>query len=376
VICYLTPSLRHRVTSSPGPSLAGYRSRLLAAAFSLLLGGCTNLGYYLQSISGQLDIWQRERAIREVIDDPATPPALRQKLQHVIAIREFANRELGLPENESYQRYADLERQYVVWNVVATPEFSLQPVQWCFPFVGCVSYRGYFEKTDAERSAAELAAQGHDVYLHGVPAYSTLGWFADPVFNTFIHFPDTGIARLIFHELAHQVLYVRDDTMFNESFAVAVEQEGVRRWLARTGDARARSEYDRRQRFHGDFVRIVQNCRDRLDALYGTELSDSAKREQKAAILSELYGDYRTARQAWGGFSGYDHWFAQKPNNAQIVSVGIYNELVPAFEALLRREGGDLPRFYMAVKELAKLPKTERTAALHALAPEKAVNRE
>jgi predicted aminopeptidase len=199
-------------------------TRLVAACVVVLAGGCTSIDYYLQAVSGQLDV-QRGRAIDDVMADAALMPRLGQA-QSGAVIREFASRELSLPENASYRRYADVERRYVVWNVFAAPEFSLAPVQWCFPFAGCVGYRGYFAQTEAERFAAQLAAEGRDVLVSGVPAYSTLGWFADPVLNTFIHYPDLLIARLIFHELAHQVVYVRDDTVFNESFAVAVEREG------------------------------------------------------------------------------------------------------------------------------------------------------
>ena len=175
---------------------------VVAAAMLLALTGCAHVGYYLQSIGGQLDVWNRERAIDEVVADPATPGALREKLAAVQRIREFASRELGLPDNASFRRYADLGRPFVVWNVFAAPEFSTKPLQWCFPVAGCVGYRGYFAKADAEDFAAVLAAGGDDVYVGGVPAYSTLGWFADPVLNTFVRYPDPGIARLIFHELA------------------------------------------------------------------------------------------------------------------------------------------------------------------------------
>jgi len=342
---------------------------LTAACLALLLGGCANVGYYWQSVSGQLGIWRRERPVEEVMADTATPDALKQKLQGVIRIRDFASRELGLPDNRSYRGYANLERPFAVWNVFAAPEFSVQPVQWCFLFAGCVSYRGYFSREDADRFSAELAALGHDVHVGGVPAYSTLGWFADPVLSTFIHFPETEIARLVFHELAHQLVYVKDDTVFNESFAVAVEQESVRRWLARVGDATGREAFERTRRIRAEFSRLVQKHRERLDALYRTRLAPEAMRERKRAILGELETEYRAVKAGWNGFAGYDPWFARPPNNAQLASVAIYAQRVPAFEALLRREGGDLPRFYAAVKSLAALPKEERDARLAALSP-------
>ena len=342
--------------------------RLTVVCLALLVGGCANAGYYFQSVSGQLDIWRRERPIEEVIADSASPPALRERLARVIEIRAFASRELGLPDNASYRRYADLGRPFAVWNVFAAPEFSVQPIQSCFLFAGCVSYRGYFARADAEGHAAALAAQGHDVYIGGVPAYSTLGWFADPVLSTFIHYPDAEIARLIFHELAHQVAYVSDDTAFNESFAVAVEQEGVRRWLARGGDLRQREQFERGRRIRAEFTGLVQKHRARLDALYRSGLAVDAMRSRKREILAELGSEYRSLREGWGGYGGFDAWFANAPNNAQLASVAVYAQQVPAFEALLAREDGDLSRFYAAVRALAALPRAERDARIRALA--------
>ncbi|HEX9672262.1 MAG TPA: aminopeptidase [Burkholderiales bacterium] len=340
---------------------------IVAACFALLLSGCANVGYYFQSVSGQLDIWRRERPVEEVIADPAVSTALKERLARVLEIRAFASRELSLPDNASYRSYADLGRSHVVWIVFAAPEFSVQPHQSCFLFAGCVSYRGYFAREDAERYSAGLAGEGYDVYIGGVPAYSTLGWFADPVLNTFIDYPDAEIARLIFHELAHQVAYARDDTVFNESFAAAVEQEGVRRWLAVGGDTQQLRQFDQRRRIRGEFSGLVQNYRERLDALYRTRLAPDALRDRKRAILAELASEYRSRKAGWGGFTGYDSWFAGTPNNAQLASVAVYSQQVPAFEALLAREGGNLARFYAAVQELAALPKAERDSRMNAL---------
>ncbi len=351
-------------------AFAARSGRLLAAAcLALLMSGCTNVSYYWQSVHGQLDVWRRERPIEEVIADPTAAQALKDKLARVLEIRAFASRELGLPDNQSYRRYADLGRPFVVWNVFATPEFSVQPVEWCFVFAGCVAYRGYFDKVEADRFAAGLAAQGYDVYPSGIPAYSTLNWFADPVLNTFTHYPEAELARLIFHELAHQAVYVKGDTVFNESFAVAVDQEGVRRWLARTGDAKQRESFERNQRARAKFARLVHRHRDRLDALYQTRLAPEVMRERKRKIIAEIEGEYRALKAGWSEFAGYDRWIAQQPNNAQLASVAIYTQLVPAFDALLEREGRDLARFYAAVKELAALPKDRRAAQLRALFP-------
>lgn len=350
--------------------VTGRGSRFFSAAALLLVSGCSNLGYYWQSVGGQLDVWRRERPVEEVIADPAIAEAIKHRLARALEIRTFASRDLGLPDNESYRRYADLERPFVVWNVLAAPEFSVQPLRWCFLFAGCVSYRGYFAREAAERFSAELVEQGYDVHIGGVPAYSTLGWFPDPVLNTFIHYAEAELARLIFHELAHQVLYVRDDTVFNESFAAAVEREGVRRWLARHGDAKQREQHARQQRIRSEFSSLIQNYRKRLDALYRSRLAPDAMRSRKHAILAELEAEYRTLKAGWDGFSGYDRWFEQKPNNAQVASVAIYTQLVPAFEALLKREDGNLPRFYAAVRQLAALPREEREERLRALSPQ------
>ena len=337
--------------------------------FLLGISGCAQIGYYAQSVRGQLDIWRREKPIEAVIGDAVSPQPLRDTLALVLKAREFASAELGLPQNDSYRRYADVQRPYVVWNVFATPEFSIQPVQWCFVMAGCVNYRGYFSKADADAFAADAAAQGHDVYVGGVPAYSTLGWFADPVLNTFVHYPPVELARLIFHELSHQVVYVKDDTVFNESFAVAVEREGVRRWIARHGSAKDSAAFEAGQRRRADFIALLQTYRDRLASLYRQRIAPDAMRIAKHGIFDNLLRDYAALKQSWGGFAGYDRWFAQPPNNALLASVALYTQKVPAFEAMLREQGNDLPRFFAAVKTLARMEKPAREAALNRYMP-------
>lgn len=336
---------------------------------AVLLPGCVNLPYYLQSVRGQLDIWSRQHDVRAVIDDPQTAEPLREKLRAVLSIRDFASSELALPQNSSYRLYANLERAFVVWNVFATPEFSIEPRQWCFLFAGCVKYRGYFHEADARDFAAGLQAEGYDVFVGGVPAYSTLGYFPDPVLNTFVNYPIPHLARLIFHELSHQVVYVRDDSVFNESFAVAVEQEGMRRWLERYGSEQDRATSALVAQRRAQFLTLIETYRSRLDALYRTPLPPPDMRARKATLFAEMGDDYRTLKASWGGFAGYDRWFAQQLSNALLASVAIYTRHVPAFEALLEREGRDMERFYAAVKELAKLRKVERTAAIERLMP-------
>jgi predicted aminopeptidase len=343
------------------------RRLLLYAALVPLVCGCTTLRYYSQAVSGQLDLMRRAVPIDEQLARDAVPVALKLKLQAVVRIREFASRELGLPDNGSYRSYADLGRPYALWNVFAAPEFSPDPVDSCFVLAGCVSYRGYFSETDALAEGAARRAQGYDVYVGGVPAYSTLGWFDDPVLNTFIRYPEAELARLMFHELAHQLLYVASDTSFNESFAATVEQVGVERWLAQRGSDRDRAAYGRLQRMRREFVALIVKYRALLEQYYRQDLPVEVKRLGKAQRFAEMGEEYRQLKASWGGFAGYDRWFAGQPNNATLASVALYTELMPAFQALLRRTAGDLPRFYAAVEDLAKLPKEERDARLRSV---------
>lgn len=331
------------------------------------VGGCSTLGYYWQAFDGQMDLVRRSRPIPEVIGDPVTSAELRVKLERVRQIRDFASRTLDLPNNGSYRRYADLQRPFVVWNVFATAELSVEPTQWCFPIAGCVGYRGYFSESRAQAFAGRLRARGHDVYVGGVPAYSTLGWLNDPVLNTFIRYPETEVARLIFHELSHQVAYAPGDTAFNESFAVTVENAGVSRWLDAHGTPGQRAAFEAAQVRKRDFAALVQRYRERLEALYAGPEPDQDKRVAKARAFEEMRADYAALREGWGGFSGYDWWFAQPLNNAQLASVALYTELVPAFEKLLADHGAELPRFYAEVRSLAKLPQQERDETMAAL---------
>lgn len=332
-----------------------------------LAGGCSTVGYYMQAIGGQMELVRKARPIPEVIADPATDPEVKRKLDRVVLIRNFASQALVLPDNGSYRRYADIQRPYVVWNVFAAPEFSVQPKEWCFPFTGCVGYKGYFAETGAQRTAQELRAQGYDVYTGGVPAYSTLGWLDDPVLNTFIRYPDAEIARLIFHELAHQVAYAKGDTTFNESFAVAVEEEGVQRWLAAYGTTEQKAAFDQAQVRRRAFMEIVEVYRTRLAQLYGEPLPAAEMRARKAQTFAQMREEYHRLKQSWDGYTGYDWWFSQPLNNAQLASVAIYNQLVPAFQNLLREYRGDLPRFYVEVKRLASMPQAERDATVKRL---------
>ena len=331
--------------------------------------GCSNLGYYTQSIRGQLDLlWKRE-AIADLVKRPDTPADLKDQLTRVLRLREFASATLLLPDNSSYRSYADLRREHVVWTVYATPEFSLELRQWCFPFAGCVSYRGHFSAEAAEEFAASLRAQSDDVYIGGVDAYSTLGWFDDPVLNTFIRRPEAALAGLIFHELAHQQLYVKNDTTFNESFARAVELEGVRLWLQHHGTPAQLDDYLRNETRRDEFITLIQRARDGLRVLYATDYPVETKRAQKQQLFELIKIGYAELKQHWDGYTGYDAWFAAHLNNAKLASVTTYADHVPAFQALLKQKKHDFADFYAAAKELGELPEAERKLRLEKLVP-------
>ena len=314
-----------------------------ALAAAVLLSGCETLGYYAQAIGGHLDLMARAKPVPSLIADPATPQDLRARLELAASIRDYASRELKLPDNGSYRSYAHLDRPYAVWNVVAAPEFSLAPVESCFPVTGCVPYRGFFARADAERYAAGLRASGNDVIVRGVPAYSTLGRFDDPLLSTFIRHADAELARLIFHELSHQVLYIKNDATFNESFAVAVERAGVQRWLAATGRGAALKAFLDVQEGNRKFFEDLDRTRARLKKLYASALPAEAMREKKREAMEDLKKE----------LSANPRFRALEPSNALLAAFATYNQLVPAFEKLLAEEGGNLERFYARVKQLS-----------------------
>jgi len=339
--------------------------RLLAvAACAMLLAGCETLSYYSQAVGGQLAITVRARPIDTVMYDPATSGELRARLKTALEIRDFASNVLGLPDDGSYRKYADLGRPYVVWNLFTTPEFSTKPIESCFPVTGCVSYRGYFAEVDANEYAVKMRAKGYDVQVSGIPAYSTLGWFDDPLLSTFIRYPESELARLVFLELAHHVVYVKGDTVFNESFAVSVERTGVRRWLAvhkHEGDYAPFMLARERQR---DFVALIEADKLRMDKVYDSGLAEGPMREAKREGFEQLRREYEGLKKRWGGYAGYDRIMGASPGNALLASITAYSKFVPGFEKMIEAANGDMPRFYAAVKALAKLPKKERCEAL------------
>jgi predicted aminopeptidase len=331
------------------------------------LSGCSTAGYYAQSISGQMHIWRETRPIEVVLVDPEVQQDVKRKLRLALDIRRFGVEALGLPDNDSYTEFVDLGRPYVVWSVFAAPELSLVPEEWCFLVVGCVTYRGYFDKQDALDFAGENAERGFDVYVGGVAAYSTLGWFDDPVPNTILGYPDEDFSGLIFHELAHQVAFAKGDTVFNESFASTVERVGVERWLSVSGESSRIATYNLQNQRNEAVVGIILKYRARLETLYGSDGSDQEKRDGKANLIRNMKEEYVRSVSEWPGYAGYKHWFSKPINNAQLLSVATYNDLVPEFETLLRKMGDDLPRFYEAVRELADMEKSRRRAVLDAL---------
>jgi predicted aminopeptidase len=346
-------------------TLRSWRVRVpsLALAYALL-GGC-GTPYLMQAAGGEWHVLHERVPIDTVIADPHTPAAVHEHLEQVRAAREFASRELGLPDNDSYRSYADIGRPYVVWNVVAAPEFSVAPQRWCFPVAGCVAYRGYFHEQSARDFALGLESQGLDVAVDGVPAYSTLGKFADPVLSSMLRYGDDDLAATIFHELAHQLLYVRDDSEFNEAFATTVEYVGLERWLAQQGaTARMQAFRDEQERERA-LVSLLAASRARLEQLYASPLPRDEMVVKKAEVFAQLARDIRALERHQGvTYPLYEEWIAAGLNNARLASVATYFECVPGFMRLLHEQGDDLPRFYAAARKLAEQPRSERHARL------------
>lgn len=342
---------------------------VLLLVCSCLLFGCGDLGYYLQSASGQMEIIAKRQPIQKLLENDSTDPALKQRLLLALKIRRFAVDELGLPDNESYRSYADLKRPYVVWNVVATPEFSLEPVTWCYPVIGCLPYRGYYNEADARQYAAKLDDQGDDTVTYGVTAYSTLNWFSDPILNTFNRYSETYLAGMIFHELAHQLVYIKGQAAFNEAYAETVETVGVERWLAKHGQSGQTEQFERSRAAQQEFIQLAQGAKLQLEALYQRTLPPEQTRRQKAEVLRLFQQQLRKLRDRHHlGMTAYQSWLSPKLNNAQFASLATYHDLKPAFEQLLRQQGGDMRAFNAEVKRLAKLTGSERNRVMTQLA--------
>jgi predicted aminopeptidase len=290
-----------------------------------LLSGC----YLMQAAGGQMEITSRREPITDVIQNPATPDKLRSRLEYVAAARDFASRELGLPDNESYRSYADLGRPYVVWNVFAADEFSVEPRRWCFPIAGCVVYRGYFNESSAQRYALGIRSSGADAMVGGVAAYSTLGHFRDPILNTMMGWNDAQLASTLFHELAHQVVYAPGDSEFNEAFATTVEEAGLERWLIFNGRAKEMEGWRRQRERQAQFIDLLLDAREQLRELYASKIPVAQMRDRKQQILGRLKFEYTQLRAQWNGFAGYDWWFDRALGNAHLVSAATYHGCVP-----------------------------------------------
>ena len=378
------------MTDEPKPPRKRPRLRRLSASLLLVavvgvVSGCHTLRFYGQAIKGQYQLLVHERSIQKLRGDPETPAPLKARFDLLEQLRGFAAEELKLPVDNHYLKYVDVHRPFVVWNVEAAPEFSLEARTWWYPLVGSLEYRGYFSLRGATNYAAYLRRKGYDVSVGGVQAYSTLGWFKDPVLNTFIFEPDAELAELIFHELAHQRVFAHGDTDFNEAFATSVGEEGARRWLKAHGHTTALEQYLAHLRRNGQFVRLVMATRTRLETLYGDEVAEGGRvkanqknhdapaaelRRQKLQLLEEMKNDYARLKATWDGDTEFDGWFTRQVNNASLNSVATYYDLVPGFDRLLARSGGDLEKFYTAARALSKKSKRERREALTRLAEE------
>jgi len=329
------------------------------------LSSCSTVNYYYQAVSGHLDLVSKERPLDEVLNDSGTSEQLKQKLTLAKQAREFASSQLSLPDNDSYKTYADLERPYVVWNVVATPAYSIKPKKWCFMIVGCLSYRGYFEENDAVELADELKTEGLDVQVSGATAYSTLGYFDDPLLNTMMAHSDASLVGIIFHELAHQVIYIEGDTAFNEAFASAVEQEGLRRWFAVQSDAEQYNRYISNKQTKHEFYELLKRTRVLLQTEFEQAETDAQKQLAKQKIYAQLQQEYTQWRDL-NKFYVYDSWMQRDLNNAHLALIATYQDLVPSFLKLLSTMNGDLPAFYKKVEALGELEKEQRNEQLSA----------
>lgn len=328
-----------------------------------LMAACQSLGYYAQSARGQFQLYNQSKPIDNWLSENSADEKLKEKLHWIQQVREFASEELKLPKNKSYTEYADLDRNYVVWNIFAAPKLSLKPHRWCYPIVGCQAYRGYFSRQDAVDFAEKLKSQDFDVSLGGVRAYSTLGWFNDPVLNTFINYPKNDLAGLIFHELAHQQVYIKGDTVFNESFATLVEIKGVEKWLLEHATQDELLSYRQSQEFDNAVVKLILRHKQALEGIYNSQLPDEVKIKQKALVFAALKREYAKLKQVSEmPDSSWNRWFTRDLNNANMIAIGSYYDKVDAFNKIYENVEGDFSAYYSEVKKLAKLSTVKREA--------------
>lgn len=341
--------------------------RSLLPICCMLLSGCSSFSYYLQSVGGHLQLVGHSRSVTSVLKDQALSSGLRRRLELSQQMRNFASQQLALPDNGSYRSYAELDRKAVLWNVVAAPRFSVEPRQWCFPVIGCAGYRGYFSRERADGFAADLRREGLDVAVEPVPAYSTLGWFDDPLPSTVIGWPEGDLAGLIFHELAHQRLYLPDDSAFNEAFATTVQRIGAERWFQSRNDQAGLQRWRQAQRREREFMQLILRTRERLRTIYTRSLSPDEMARRKVVLLRRLQREYAGLRKSWGTAPGYDRWMGRELNNAHLALIATYEEWEPAFRELLARVGGDLPEFYRQAEALTRISPKQRIRMLREL---------
>jgi len=344
---------------------------LLYASLLWFLSACSSLSYYQQAIGGQIELLQKRKPISTVVKDPDVDPVTRARLLLLQQARVFAVNDLMLPDNDSYKDYADLGRPYAMWSVFVTPAYSLQPRQWCYPLLGCVSYRSYFSRVQAQAYADSMESSGNDVYIAGVPAYSTLGWFDDPVLNTMMHWQDYDLVGTLFHELAHQKFYIKDETIFNESLAKAIEQEGLRRWMDAQKDASQFKQYLLESEREKEFIELVLATRKELQSLYQSELPKKEMFKAKMQVFRSMRAAYLQLRQRWGGYDIYDHWMLSGVNNAKVQSIATYYNYVPAFMRMLTQQQGNIEKFYLAIDAVMEMTAEERQAYLLELSDNK-----
>jgi len=338
-------------------------SVLIASAITV--SACSSFGYYMDLMAGHSELLEQRKPVAEILADRNTKLKLRNLLETSQNIRDFASKSLDLPDNDSYRMYADLKRRYAVWNVVAAKEFSIEPKKWCFLFIGCLSYRGYFSKADAAAYASELKKEGYDVYVAGAMAYSTLGWFDDPLLNTMMVKSEAHRAGIVFHELAHQVVYIDNDSAFNEAFATAVEEEGIRRWLLNKGQHDQYQAYLLDKKRDSELNQLLQVTREKLKQLYKSKKSVVEKRREKKYIFAFMQKKYSQLKKSWNGYNAYDKWMSQELNNSHLLLIATYHDLVPFFKNLLIEQNNKLPNFYAAVRELGELDKEVRKTKYH-----------
>lgn len=342
-----------------------YYRNIILLLFTVIISGCASVNYYAQSIQGQFEIIQKRQNIDFLLGTNNLPDSQRERLETVLKLREFSINQLGLPNNNSYSSYADIERDYVIWNIFATKEFSLSPIRWCYLIVGCLDYRGYFSESDAKQHAIKLKQQGHDVYLGGVSAYSTLGWFDDPVLNTMLRWSNVQLAKVMFHELAHQQIYIKNDTEFNESYAEAVATIGISKWLKASSDKNLLLEYKQTQSQEEQFIFLVMKYKALLGELYQSETNEELMRSDKQALFKQMKDEYNILSHNWEK-DHYAQWFSSGINNAKLAAIVTYRQYTASFLSLFNKLGRDLERFYSLIVSLSHCKQMKRKEILEA----------